>query len=57
MADTMILGKSLNRLNETDHEHFVGTRLHDEQKIFPIHNFRYALTFARVSLWCPRAED
>lgn len=52
MADTMILGTSLSRLNETDREHFVGTRLNDEQKIFPIQNFRYALRSARLSRRC-----
>jgi hypothetical protein len=40
MVDTMILGKSSKRLNETDKEHFVGTYRDDEQKVFPIHNFR-----------------
>ena len=44
MFETMMLGKSSNRLNETDQEHFIGTRLDDEQKIFPIHHFRCAFS-------------
>ena len=42
MAESMFLGTSGHRLNETDQEHFVGTRLNDKQKIFPIQNFRCA---------------